>query len=252
MPTIAFQGTRAELRALLAKIPGIINGSVPDPQQLRRRLQTRIGVALLSSIQTDFVTKSRGGTGQDGIKWKPMLPSSIASRRITAGEKKAAGIKGKRVRGLLTPAQDKRWRKIYATRRAWLIAKGEGAGEASAHAARIAWATLKNEGALTRLAVFGGRQVDICRDTSMYFRSLSPGVEDKPYSGADADQQVFELPGSSVIVGTRVPYAGRQHAMRPLWPTDGSIPPRWWEAIHKAAVRGVVRVVMFLVAGVQP
>lgn len=249
MADLLYHGSNAQLRNLLARLPRVCAGLEADQGGVIRSFMTRIGVALLSQVQQDFITKSRGGTGRDGIKWKPMKPASIAARRITAGERKAAGIKGKRTRGLLTAAQDKKWRRIFATRKGWLMAHGMDAGAASARAASIAWAVLKSEGALTRLAVFGNRTLDIMRDTSRLFRSLSPGVEDRPYEGEDSDEQVFDVAPGRVTVGTNVPYASRQHAMRPLWPTDGTIPAAWWPAILLAAQRGLVRMVALMVGG---
>ncbi len=246
MADVLYRGSRPELAAILRRIPAVCAGREADPNNAVKSLLTRIGVALLSQVQQDFILKSRGGTGRDGIKWKPLSRKTIAQRRVSAGERKAAGIKGKRVRGLLTPAQDKRWKMIFATKKFWLMAKGLGEGEASARAAQIAWAVLKSEGAQTKLAVFGGRSVEIMRDTSVLFRSLSPGIEDKPYTGRDSDKQVFETAPARVIVGTRVPYAGRQFRTRPAWPADGMIPAAWWPAILLAAQRGVVRMVALL------
>lgn len=242
-----YHGSSETLHRLFARLPAILAGT--NASTLAKALQLRIGVALLSQVQQAFIVKSRGGTGSDGIKWPAMKPASIAARRITRDEKKAAGIKGKRVRGLLTPSEDRRWRQIFATRKAWAKARGMGEAQASALAASVAWKILKDAGAKTRLSVFGSRQVDMCRDTGAYFRSLTPGVDDKPYRGRDSDQQVFNIPPGRVIVGTRVPYASRQHALRPLWPAGGTIPPAWWPAILGAATRGVARIVALMLGG---
>jgi hypothetical protein len=246
MADLLYHGSTVQLRSLLAKLPRVCAGLEADQGGVVRSFMTRIGIALLSQVQQDFITKSRGGIGRDGIKWKPMKPASIAARRITAGEKKAAGIKGKRTRGLLTTTQDAKWRKIFAVRKGWLMAKGMDAGTASARAASIAWAVLKSEGALTRLAVFGNRQIEMVRDTNHLFDSLSPGVEDRP---SGADEQVFDVAPGRVTVGSNVPYAGRQFRMRQPWPTDGSIPAAWWPAILGAARRGLVRIVALMVGG---
>jgi len=245
--SISVRATEAEVTAAIAGLPRMLAGTNADVGGVARGLQLRIGVTLLSQIQQAFIAKARGGVGSDGIKWKPMKPASIAARRITGAEKKAAGVAGKRTRGLLTPAQDKRWRMLFATRKAWLMAKGMGAGEASGVAAAVAWKTLKSEGAQTRLSVFGNRTVEMVRDTGKIFRSLSPGVEDRPYKGKDSDQQVFEVPTGKVIVGTRVPYASRQHAMRPFWPER--IPAVWWDAIKKSLARGLALVMRQYLSG---
>lgn len=243
---LAFQGSRKELTNLLRQLPALFAGKVSDTLGVARGLQLRVGVALLSKVQQAFIVKSRGGTGEDGIRWPPMKPASIAQRRTTGGERKQLGISGKRTRGLLTPAQDKRWKAIFAQRKAMFIAKfGWGDQAAAAKAAAIAWTVLKAEGAKTKIGTLGNRQVDMCRDTGRYFRSLSPGVEDRP-SGADG--QVFETPPGKVIVGTNVQYAAYQAKMRPLWPPSGQLPERWWVALKQAAVRGAVQAVKLILA----
>lgn len=242
---VIFNGSRVQLKQLLSSVPRLFAGHAPDPHGIARGLQLRLGVALLSKVQQAFVVKSRGGTGDDGIRWPPMKPASIAQRRTTASERRALGISGKRVRGLLTPAEDKRWRAIFAAEKARLIAKfGLGDKDASARAAQKAWAILKASGAKTKLAVLGSRQVDIMRDTGRLFRSLSPGVEDRPSGEAE---QVFQTPPGRVIVGTNVPYAGPQHRMRPLWPEK--LPAAWWAHLDRVYLRGAAIAVKKLVEG---
>lgn len=247
MQRVLFRGSREQLRHLLAAVPHILAGQAADPQGIARGLQLRLGVALLSKVQQAFIVKSRGGVGDDGIQWAPMKPASIAQRRTTAQERKTLGITGKRVRGLLTPAEDEEWRKIFAKKK-WLfeVKFGMTHREASAFAAAIAWTELKAAGAMTKLAVLGSRTVDMCRDTGRYFRSLSPGVEDKPSGAAE---QVFQTPPGRVIVGTNVKYAGRQHKLRPLWPPDGKLPEAWWRYLVQVGVRGLARAVALLVGG---
>lgn len=235
-----FQGTRADVVRLLAELNAALAGKSSDHNDLVRGVQLRMGVALLSKVQQAFIDKSRGLRADDGIKWPALKRSTIAQRRTTGAERKSAGVGGKRTRGLLTAAEDKRWRGIFASTLARLRANGVGEGEATATAAKVAWAKLKSEGAQTKLDVFGGRTVDILRDTGLLFRSLNPGVQDRP-SGADG--QIFDTPPGAVIVGTNVkPWhhkgiPGRLPA-RPLWPDQ--LPDEWWKAIHAAGVRGLL------------
>lgn len=147
----------------------------------------------------------------------------------------------------MTPTEDKRWREIFAKEKWRLVVKfGLNDKEASARAAQKAWAILKSEGAKTKLAVLGSRKVDIMRDTGRLFRSLSPGVEDRP---SGEQEQVFQVPPGRVIVGTNVPYAGRQFKMRPAWPADGHLPAGWWRYLLQVGVRGAARAARLLVEG---
>lgn len=246
---LIYRGDRAELQRLLQRIPLLLSQRVTDPYRLAQSLQLRCGVALLSQVQQDFLRKSRGQTGRDGIRWAPLKPATVAQRRITAAEKRAAGLgRGNRFRGLLNAGQDRQWRRIFASRLARLrLTLPED--QAKATAARIAWAVLKAQGAPTRLGLFGHRRVDILRDTGELFRSLSPGIEDRP---SRAPGQIFQVTPQGVLVGTNkkvwhhrgIP--GRLPA-RPLWPLDGRIPPAWWPAIYEAAQRGLLRLIVLLV-----
>jgi hypothetical protein len=232
---VSVRDTRSAAAAALRKLPALLAGREPDPLGIAREVQLRAGVAALSQVQQAFLIKSRGGTGADGIKWKPLSRKTIAGRRVTRGEKKELGIGGRRVRGLLTPAEDREWRKIYASRLARLrLDLPEPA--ARARAAQIAWATLKARGARTKLDVLGGRQVDILRDTSRLFRSLNAGVDATPSGEPD---QVFELKPGAVIVGTNVVYAGPQHRVRPLWPAGG-LSKQQLPAVVRAVRRGAL------------
>lgn len=238
-----FRGTRADIARMLRTIPAALAGG-PDPFGIARAIQLRAGVAALSQIQQAFIVKSRGGTGSDGIQWQPLLPSTIAQRRTTATERRQLGISGKRTRGLLTPTQDRRWRSIYGTRLAKLLASGVSLTTAKATAAKIAWATMKSEGAVTKLQVLGSRKVDIGRDTGRMLRSLSPGVEDRP---SGEPEQIFEPGPGVVIVGSNVPYFAAFHARRPVWPSDGSLPATWAAAVRAAIERGIVRAIALIV-----
>lgn len=245
METITVRLTRQQVDARLRKAVAAVLGHVPDSRGVGEALLTRVGVRLLSLIQQAFIVKARGGTDSAGIKWAPLSPATIAQRRVSSAEKKRLGITGKRVRGLLTPAQDRRWRQIYGSRLATLRAMGINHGEASARAAQIAWAVLKESGAKTKIGLLGSREVEILRDTSELFRSFEPGTE---RTRVRADGQIFEVSPGSVVVGTRkkpwhhAGVAGRLPA-RPYWPTDGTLPDDWNEALLDTIARGLVRAI---------
>lgn len=211
MATIVFRGTSAQLRQVLAQLPGILAGRIPDRYGIARGLQLRVGVAMLSQCQQDFVTKSRGGTGRDGVKWAPLKPATIAARRRSAGDKRQAKT-----------ARD--------------------------------FARISGHKRPTNVEVYGGRQVDILRDTTRLFRSLTPGVDDRPSGAPD---QVFETPPGSVIVGSNVPYAeahqngnaAKNLPARPFLPVGDVIPAAYQPALDRALERGVEAAIVRLVGG---
>lgn len=241
----SFRGSRRDVWEMLRKAVSAANG---DGRGILYGLKLRLGVAMLTEVQQDFIVKSRGGRGQDGIQWEPLKPATIAARRVTGAERKAAGLtKANANRGLLTPEENKQWKQLfnYKLGRLRLDLPDK---EAKGIAAAFAWTEMKARGAKTKLAVFGNRKVDILRDTGELPRSFSPGVDDRP---SHADGQVFRIEGSLVSVGTNK--KTRHHKgipnrlpSRPFWPIDGSIPGPWWGTIRTAAVRGVKQALLML------
>jgi len=241
---IYFRGSRQLARQLAQRLVSMLTGREADRQNIARGVFLTLGFSALNSIKQDFLVKSRGGTGVDGVKWKPLSKEYLAyGRRFGTGEKaalkKAAGL-GKQHRfgtggntGLLTADQQKTWTKIFGSRLARL-SLSMPIGEAKARAAQIAWAELKRQGARTKLEVFGNRQVDIGRDTGVMFNSLSPGQLDNPGpnatytppTGDGGSDQIFQLQTAGIIVGTNVPYAAPFNALRPFLPSD-PIPEQW-------------------------
>lgn len=235
----------------LRRVARQVAGRAAAPPGLVVRVLLPAAMVLLSKVHQAFLAKSRRLPSEDGIVWKELSPKTVAARRTTKAELKSLGVGGKRVRGLLTPAEDKRWRGIYSARLAAYRAQGMGEGEARGRAAANAWAILKAQGAKTKLQVLGGRVVDIGRDTGTLLRSLTPGIRLDPTGRtpppplgatppATADGQLIDLHPGRLTVGSTVPYAGKFHATRPLWPTDGRLPEPWKRAVGDALIRGLV------------
>lgn len=252
---VTFSGTADDAGRLLGVLPLILAGTHPDPYGLARLVQLRAANALLSQIRQDFIRKSRGVTGRDGIQWQPLKPETIAySRRTTRTERKSLGIRAKGSRRSLSPEQDRRWREVFASVMRQTRFSSLSDKEAQAKAGAIAWATVKKEGAHTLLELLGSRKVDILRDTGELLRSFSPGVDDKP-SGADG--QVIEIPPGRIVVGSnKKPWhhtgdPKRGLPARPFWPADGSIPDAWMPAVERAIMNGIAAVVAYLLSGVK-
>lgn len=268
MPTVAFNGSRQDLRRLLRQIPGIFAGTVADPHGVAKGLQLRLGVQLLSLIQTAFVEKSHGGMGSDGIQWPPLARSTIIGRRRSAGDKKAVRVSNRAK--FLTDAEKKavarKIEKEVRIRESHLRAKF---GLTMAQARGLARANVEERyrqkldlhgkavygtGKAGNLGFIGdilaSREVDILRDTGELLRSFSPGIEDTP-SGADG--QVFKTPPGKVIVGTnKKPWhhlGGPNLPARHYWPPNGNLPAAWWQQLLAVGQRGVLRAVVLLVTG---
>ncbi len=237
---IRTKATPAQVKDLARRFVSAVAGRVSGWADLVYGVNLRMGMAQLSTIQQDFVTKARGGTGKDGIKWAALQKATIANRRPAPRKKK-----GERPRGLLTSAEDRRWRQIFARTKAWLVAKhGLGEGAAAGRAAQVAWAQLKASGAKTKLDVYGNRQVEILRDTDLTLLSLAPGVT--------SPDQVLRLEPGTVIVGTNRMvwhHTGTKRGLpaRRFWPESGQAPPGYFQPVVLACRRGVVEAVAMIV-----
>jgi hypothetical protein len=247
---VRFQGSRAELVTLLRSVTAAVSGSGPDRDAVAAAVLTRGAVALLSQIQTAFVVKARGGTGSDGIKWKPLAPSTIARRRTSRSELRRLGIGGGRGLGTLTDAEKTRWRRIYRASVANLRARGVDEDLAQNRAQAAAWGVLRREGANTKHKVLESRSVEILRDTSALFRSLTPGYETAP---ASEPGQIRQVEPGRITVGTSEKAwhhaGGKNLPARPFWPPDGNLPDAWWEAVQGAILRGLIAAIQLTARG---
>ncbi len=156
--------------------------------------------------------KSKGGTDSLGLRWKELSPRTIAYKPTSRGDAKKFGYRNYMgTRGLLTPSQEKRWSAIFA----YHVRRGKKPEEA----AKIAWGIMKSKGAKTRLDLLANRDVPIQILTHRLEMSLRPGkVVGDTY--IPSNEQFFRIEGTSLIVGTLVPYSDRLHETRPLFPDD--------------------------------
>lgn len=246
---LSIRATRDEVKEIVNGFIRTLAGRSSDHLTLARGLQLRIGMVMLSQINEDFVTKSRGGTGVDGIKWKPLSPITIMNRRFGPGEKgrlnKAAGVRDRGgLRPLLTAELDKEWRKIFVRTKAMLEARGLSEGEAKRRAAATAWIKVKEMGGKTKKMVYGGREVDILVDMGELRRSFTPGV----------DGNIHKAEPGLVIVGTNKKpwhHGGTRRGLpsRPYWPLDGNFPMDYWTPILRETQRGILEAFVSILGG---
>ena len=235
--TVHVAATRAELRQLLATLPKVAGAS--------DAVLTAVGLAALGRIRRAFITKARGGTDEAGDSWTPLSPKTIAysatRQRGRGGRTKAEKKRAAFPSQALNAKQQARWWEVY--RRALAQYRGD-----KGHAAAVAWVVLKREGATTLLQKYGGRKVEILRDTGLLLNSLSPGT--------GSAEQVFRVGGGAVIIGTNREGAAAHHSgipgrlpQRRLWPSVDRWPQSWWGDILDAAKQVVFDLAMQLIRG---
>ncbi len=256
MATVAFNGGKNEAVRIIRALLGSMTGQ--SRSETAKGVFLTMGMVLLSEIHLDFITKARGGTGVDGVKWPRLSRKTLAYvRRFGPGEKAALkgeyGLgKGNRFApggksGLLSASELKQWRKLYSQGVA-RFASQMPISEAKAKAAAIAWKIMKERGAKTKLQVFGDREHEVLRDTGVLANSLSVGtLSGNSYQRPTAEggeSQVFELFENGFTVGTNVIYARSHHEglnglpRRPIMPT-GDIPQQWAENMLNAGMRAL-------------
>ena len=226
------EGVVRVVRALVASLTGR-----EDPAPEAQRVFIVLGIAALTDIHQDFIRKARGQAGADGTRWPKLSRKTLAySRRFGPGErarlKRDHGLgRGHRhapggKNGLLSGAQLRQWRGIYASNLKRLATQVP-LDEAKRRAAQIAWAVMKRRGAKT--------------NTGVLANSLQPGqITGGSYTAPPGEDQIFRLLRNGVIVGTNVPYA-RTHQLglrgvprRPIVPDN--VPSRWVEGWARTAV----------------
>lgn len=220
---------RLNKQRLVAYLRNLPSELVSNRGELKSVFASAFAHTLFSKISKAYEVKSAGGTDELGYKWKDLKPSTKAYRKLKRGELSSLGVGGKRQRGLLTPSQNKQWKGIFASTLKKLLARGMGIEEAKGKAAQVAWSVMKSRGALTKLSVLGNRKVPLLRVSDRLYKSLSPGTLSggRYYKPAE---QVFETEGRTLVLGTSVPYAAKQHKTRPLFPSMDKIRPWLLEA----------------------
>ncbi len=223
MPQTLYRGTHEQARRLIGQLVQQLAGKGGTlPAEVVRGLQLRCGVALLSQIQLAFVVKSRGGTGNDGVKWKPLKPETIARRKRTAkdvaGGKRA--IKAARRAGQKKPTVVE----LYGSREVEILID-----------TRVMFRSL-SPAILDRAPIAADMGAKRQKDDI----------------GEGNENQIFQTPPGQLIVGTVDPKASTHQRgrgavpARPLWPADGILPPPWQQAVSRALEQGLVRAVLIL------
>lgn len=247
MADAVHRGSRAALMDRLRELPGMLAGRVSDPSGAVDAMMTAVGVEALSIIREAYIEKARGGTDEAGLSWQKLSPRTIAYGRrhgaTLARKRKAAAKAGRPGRPLLTAAQDRLWKGVFASTARRLTLAGEK--NANANAAALAWRLVKAAGGKTILSEYGGTKVEILRDTGRLLASLSPGTPDN----------ILRVGPGEVSVGTNVVYARTHHEgrgkvpARPLWPELDSWPQAWWDRLEEVVADGVAGMVRRAVGG---
>jgi hypothetical protein len=213
-------------------------GRSAEYRDLAEGIANAVGIAALTDIQQNFILKSRGGIGEDGVHWAPLKPETIARRRVGAGETDPAILERRKL-----------VRREYgkAFRRYTLSHDPEQAASMARRTAELkATAATKR----SKVDTLGSRSVEILRDTGILLNSLQPGDMIGDIYRKPVDEQIFTVGAGHVTVGTMVPYAAthnygdpaRNIPARPFIPER--VPERWldgWIEVVKDGLDEAIR-----------
>lgn len=180
----------------------------------------QLGIQILSFAKLDYMEKARGGTGSDGIKWKPDERSTIEARvRSRAPAKRIV----ERRRELAA-----RIKEVIRQR------SGRGKGRKGWVKSQLASLRKQRKAASARLQDLVDKEFasyEIGVDHGLQRASAQPG-----FQGGDGDGgNVFVIDQAGVTVGYGRSYSAAFDELRPLLPEI--IPQSWWPALDAIAVK---------------
>lgn len=224
--TITTKLPATEVERILSSIGDFISGQRNDRYSIGTTFWAHFAHELYSRIHDAYAVKAEGGTDDLGNNWPPISQKTKAKRQIGRGNlsefgltKKWSGYKlEERQRGLLTPEQNKVWKKTFYT----MLKKFELQMDVEAAkqvAAKIAWGRVKAMGADTKLDIFGNLDALIMRETDRIYNSLEPSLAGKR-GYRPRKEQLFSVNQGSITIGTEVPYAQYHDGTRPVIPND--------------------------------
>lgn len=170
---------------------------------------------IMARVNISFWARAKGGTDDLGNKWKPLAPSTHAYKPLSPMEKGDYKLNGKRERGLLTPAQNRKWSRIFAIQLRRLSRK-MGETEAKKEAAKRAWTILIQEGAETKIGL--GRITDINIRTGALVAATAPGKVANNRYYPPKNQLITVKPRGGIKINFSLPYIEEVDAVRPVIP----------------------------------
>ena len=200
----------AKLQGLVKDLPkALSSGSKnPDIEKLRNAFWGHFAHAFYDEAHKAFLVKSKGGTDESGMKWKPLAEKTKKNRlsQKKGGLGKLLSKRNKKT----NPATKKEKYKTSAFGRLAAV-MGEKDAKKMVSSGNVP------------ILIRSGRLVE----------SIKPAKisGNRYYKKKD---QIFELAKGRVKLGSEVPYADKQNAARPLFGNEGVFIERAMEKATKA------------------
>lgn len=191
---------------------------------------------VMARVNISFWARAKGGADDLGNIWKPLAPSTHAYKPLSPMEKNDYKLGGKRERGLLTPAQNRKWSRIFA-RQLRILSRKMGETEAKKEAAKRAWTVLIQEGATTKIGL--GRITDINIRTGALVAATAPGKVANNRYYPPKNQLVAVRPRGGIKIDFALPYIDEVDKVRPVIPSNID---QWIVEAHDIAILEAKRV----------
>lgn len=204
MPTIVvtFRGSKATARTVVKQMLQSVVGRSSEYADLAAGVHAAVAVAAQSDVKDDFVRKSEGQMGEDGVKWPDLKPDTIARRgKVTKADEREVveiGARAALVRGI---AKGKRKK----------LAKKHGAARAKKMAIVAAEREATRLTGVRKRDVLALRKVQMLRDKGGLFNSLSPGTATPTGFVNGGKNQSHVTTPNGIKVTSNVEYAPRQN-----------------------------------------
>lgn len=233
-------------RFLEQEIPDILSGKSPDPYGIVRGAILATVIAALEDVRRDFLSKSQGNTGEDGIQWEPLSEYTLRLRAQAKDGESGSGKRRKEV-GKVDLAQIQQTRReIYKREYQRLRMGNVPAPEARRQASLTAKFLTRSSWAAQAAAIqrgLPGIRADkpgdfpILVDSERLLNSVSPGslsgdgldAEYRLPEGCQEGDQEVRIEGSTASVFSNVPYGDDHMTDGQGTNTGGFRPARPWK-----------------------
>ena len=223
--------TRKKIDNFIQKVPFLIDGSKKPRTVAERYLVNAFWAEIIQSIfdsaYEQYKVKSTGSADDLGIAWDDLHERTKAYYKKSVRKSLTKNQKAKQRaggRGLLTAAQNKKWRQVYSIsiKTQTKNDKESATPEIKRIAAGKAWNYVTSAGAETYKEVLGNAKVPIGIEDSVLLDSLKPGeISGSKYHRSNKYQIVKRGVGSGELeLGTSVSYANEFAMRREFLPKD--------------------------------
>lgn len=208
----------------------VLNGKSRKYRSVHTIYRAVLMQELMTRVNKSFWARAKRGSDDLGNTWKPLSPKTHAYKPLSPMERKDYKLGNRLNRGLLTPSEDREWKRIFARTLARLEKQGVAKEVAKKKAAEKAWGIMKSRGAKTLIGL--NRITDTNIRTGRLVAATKPGQIANNRYYPPKDQKVT-ITSRSINIKITVPYIKEVDAVRPVIPENID---KWMLEAHEIAI----------------